>query len=290
MRVNSRARRCGVARALGECARGDIAPRASEVALSAVRAARAPSECAQGGTAQSQGCAPARLPPCRWLERSGASPASNHAQATFGYERRGRIRYRRPTIRRAGAGRARSGEFARPSWRTPRAGLRDAGDGARGPCRRDLLPVIVPSVRAVRPLAGDACEDSRASSSRPSCWPANRRDLRSPPTIASTRGSTRFGYANPGFMALGRIVEHVSGEAYDDYVKTHIFAPAGMHATAAVAWDEVAPNLAVGYGREDSAPLGLRPRRTNVSYLPFSGTPAGGGYSSVELLAVRPRE
>ncbi|MFY0533246.1 serine hydrolase domain-containing protein [Nannocystis pusilla] len=91
----------------------------------------------------------------------------------------------------------------------------------------------------------------------------------------------RFGYANPGFMTLGRIVEHASGEAYDDYVKTHIFAPAGMHATAAVAWDEVAPNLAVGYGREDSDPLGLRSRRTNVSYLPFSGTPAGGGYSTV---------
>lgn len=91
----------------------------------------------------------------------------------------------------------------------------------------------------------------------------------------------RFGYANPGFMTLGRIVEHVSGEAYDDYVKTHIFAPAGMHATAAVDWDEVAPNLAVGYGREESDPLGLRPRRANVSYLPFRGTPAGGGYSTV---------
>lgn len=91
----------------------------------------------------------------------------------------------------------------------------------------------------------------------------------------------RFSYANQGFMVLGLVIERVSGEDYDDYVQAHIFGPAGMHDTAAHDWDAVTPNLAVGYMREPTDPLGLLPRRTNVSTLPYRGSPAGGGYSTV---------
>lgn len=97
---------------------------------------------------------------------------------------------------------------------------------------------------------------------------------------------TRFAYANPGFIVLGRIVERVSGEPYDAYVERHIFAVAGMRDTRAHAWDELTPNLAVGYMRDPNDVFGLLPRRTNVSTLPYSGTPAGGGYSTaLDLLA-----
>jgi len=94
----------------------------------------------------------------------------------------------------------------------------------------------------------------------------------------------RFGYANPGFVVLGLVIERVSGERYDDYVRDNIFVPAGMRDTAAHDWDEVTPGLAVGYMRDPADALGLLPRRTNIPTLPFRGTPAGGGYSTVIAL------
>jgi D-alanyl-D-alanine carboxypeptidase len=94
----------------------------------------------------------------------------------------------------------------------------------------------------------------------------------------------RFAYANQGFMVLGAIVERISGENYFDYVQTHVFGPAGMQNTAAYAWNEVTPNLAVGYVHDENDVFALNPRRTNVASLPFRGSPAGGGYSTVQDL------
>jgi CubicO group peptidase (beta-lactamase class C family) len=95
---------------------------------------------------------------------------------------------------------------------------------------------------------------------------------------------TRFSYANQGFMILGAIVERIAGENYFDYVQNHVFAPAGMQNTASYAWNEVTPNLAVGYVHDDNDVFALKPRRTNVAALPFRGSPAGGGYSTVQDL------
>jgi CubicO group peptidase (beta-lactamase class C family) len=91
----------------------------------------------------------------------------------------------------------------------------------------------------------------------------------------------RFEYANAGFVVLGAVVERLSDESYDDYVRKHIFAPANMRDTASYEIDEAVPNRAAGYVPPDNDPFGLKPRRTNTVSLPYKGTPAGGGYSTV---------
>jgi CubicO group peptidase (beta-lactamase class C family) len=89
----------------------------------------------------------------------------------------------------------------------------------------------------------------------------------------------RAEYSNYGFMLLGRIVEVVSGQSYDDYIASHIFAPAHMTATGNKPETVRLPRRATGYlirgGQLVSA----------ADTLPWRGTPAGGGYSTVGDLA-----
>lgn len=90
-----------------------------------------------------------------------------------------------------------------------------------------------------------------------------------------------WSYSNAGFIVLGAIVESASGQNYFDYVRDHIFIPAGMKDTASYAVYDIVPNLSTGYTRFDSGdPLGIEPRRNNVMTLPMQGSPAGGGYST----------
>ena len=42
---------------------------------------------------------------------------------------------------------------------------------------------------------------------------------------------TTFSYSNPGYSLLAAIIEHVSGEPYEQYLRKNLFAPAGMDAT-----------------------------------------------------------
>lgn len=98
---------------------------------------------------------------------------------------------------------------------------------------------------------------------------------------------TSWQYSNFGFVVLGAIVERLSGESYFEYVKAHVFKPAGMTNTATYSVEEHVENLAEGYtrvGTETSDPMSLEPRKTNRETLPWKGTPAGGGYSTARDL------
>ena len=90
---------------------------------------------------------------------------------------------------------------------------------------------------------------------------------------------SRWQYSNYGFLLLGVIVEKVSGQNYYDYVRDHIFKPAGMIATASEPEDLVVAERSVGFLRRDGS--GWQP---NSDSLPYRGTSAGGGYSTVEDL------
>jgi CubicO group peptidase (beta-lactamase class C family) len=95
----------------------------------------------------------------------------------------------------------------------------------------------------------------------------------------------RFQYSNSGFIVLGAIIEKVSAMSYYDYVREHIYKPAGMSNTDAYESSVATPNLAMGYTKNDEhsdAPLAKR--KENTDSRPNRGGPAGGGYSTVEDL------
>ena len=94
----------------------------------------------------------------------------------------------------------------------------------------------------------------------------------------------RFQYSNSGFIVLGAIVEKVSGQSYYDYVKEHIYKPAGMKDTDAYEMTANTPNLAMGYTSEGRDTEAQATRHENSDSRPNKGGPAGGGYSTVEDL------
>jgi CubicO group peptidase (beta-lactamase class C family) len=57
----------------------------------------------------------------------------------------------------------------------------------------------------------------------------------------------RFGYSNSGMVVLGAIIEKASGLAYADYLRRHIFGPAGMTSSHLVQEDDVLANRSIGY-------------------------------------------
>ena len=87
---------------------------------------------------------------------------------------------------------------------------------------------------------------------------------------------TRQRYSNAGYVLLGLVIEKVSGVPYDDFVRDRIFRPAGMADTAAFPADAAIENRATGYTRDGDAWV------DNARHLPWRGTSAGGGYSTVD--------
>ena len=86
---------------------------------------------------------------------------------------------------------------------------------------------------------------------------------------------SRFAYSNYGFVVLGALIEAVTGQPYYDYVRSNVFQPAGMNSTGSLPETEDVPNRSVGYMRIGDNWM------PNTDTLPWLGTAAGGGYSTV---------
>src|SRR5215207_1618242 len=84
-------------------------------------------------------------------------------------------------------------------------------------------------------------------------------------------------YSNYGFMLLGALIEQLSGKSYYDHLAARVLAPAGMMATGFAPEDSLVPGRSVGYTRQ-LVPGALV---SSAPTLPYRGTPAGGGYSTV---------
>jgi CubicO group peptidase (beta-lactamase class C family) len=86
-------------------------------------------------------------------------------------------------------------------------------------------------------------------------------------------------YSNGSYVLLGEIIAKASGQDYYDYMREHVWGPAGMTATGYFAADEPVADLAMGYTRGED---GREPLHENVFTRPARGSAAGGGYSTID--------
>lgn len=89
---------------------------------------------------------------------------------------------------------------------------------------------------------------------------------------------TQWSYSNTGYLLLGAIMEKISGQPYEEYIKKNIYQPAGMVSTFFPELDNVNEGLADTYEKDY---LTGKPTFHNTRYYQvIKGTPAGGGFSS----------
>lgn len=89
----------------------------------------------------------------------------------------------------------------------------------------------------------------------------------------------RFQYSNTGMLLLGVVIEKASEMNYFDYIRQHIYEPAGMKNSDCYELDRPQVNLAEGY-----IPEGEGGWKNNLFMHVLKGGPAGGGYSTVRDL------
>ncbi len=88
---------------------------------------------------------------------------------------------------------------------------------------------------------------------------------------------TQWRYSNYGMLLLGVVIERVTGQSYYDYVQEHVYKPAGMTMSGSQPEDETVPGRSIGYMRSEATGAWV----PNTDTLPYRGTSAGGGYSTV---------
>ena len=77
----------------------------------------------------------------------------------------------------------------------------------------------------------------------------------------------KFAYNNSGYVLLGYLIEIVSGESYEGFIKKHIFNKAGMNHSYYASDRKVIPNRAYGYHKKETGYV----NKTLISFsVPFS--------------------
>lgn len=84
----------------------------------------------------------------------------------------------------------------------------------------------------------------------------------------------RFSYSNGGYIALGIVIEEISGMAYRDFVTSMIFRPVGMRDSGYFAMNKLPGETAFGYVEEEDG------WRTNIYDLPIIGASDGGAFTT----------
>lgn len=94
---------------------------------------------------------------------------------------------------------------------------------------------------------------------------------------------SNYEYQNPTFQLCYAIIEKVSGEPFEEYMKKHIFTPAGMDETLYFEAERNIPRMAHGYITEDN---GVTWKEYDYGEESFFATKADGGiYTSTHEFA-----
>ena len=91
---------------------------------------------------------------------------------------------------------------------------------------------------------------------------------------------SRINYSNNGYAVLGRVIEKVSGEAWDEYLRGHIFQPFGMRHTGYDRTPDL-PGRATGYLLDSGG--AYQPIAAQEALGAYA---AGGLYSTVGDMAI----
>jgi CubicO group peptidase (beta-lactamase class C family) len=92
---------------------------------------------------------------------------------------------------------------------------------------------------------------------------------------------SKWSYSNQGINTLGRIIEVVSGQRYEDFLQARVFGPLGMTDTTFYPTPAQLDRLAVTYGKKDGR---LVPPAAPISIPNYPG-PAGGLFSTAADLS-----
>ncbi|HVS71192.1 MAG TPA: serine hydrolase domain-containing protein [Phycisphaerae bacterium] len=122
----------------------------------------------------------------------------------------------------------------------------------------DYLPDYPAATRVtLRQLLTHTAGIPSADADWPKIW---RQDLTLPQLLDLTRDKpldfppgSNFRYSNAGYVLLGAVIEKASGQPYADYLRSHIFQPAGMTDTCYDSDDTVIPHRVPGYVRHADA-------------------------------------
>jgi D-alanyl-D-alanine carboxypeptidase len=99
---------------------------------------------------------------------------------------------------------------------------------------------------------------------------------------------TKFSYSNAGMVVLGAVVEQISGQKFEDFLRDNVFRPAGMKDTFYDPAQAPKDRLASLHSRfETNDPLEIEPRRESSNHRIAS--PAGSTFTTAKdmLLFIR---
>jgi CubicO group peptidase (beta-lactamase class C family) len=89
---------------------------------------------------------------------------------------------------------------------------------------------------------------------------------------------SQYAYSNAGYIVLGYLIERISGQSYDDFLKEKIFTPLGMKDTGVDSNAGIIAQRAAGYS---PGPMGV----TNAPYFSMASSIGSGAlYSTTEDL------
>lgn len=90
---------------------------------------------------------------------------------------------------------------------------------------------------------------------------------------------SKYDYSNSGYVLLGYLIERISGQRYDDFVRSRIFVPLGMKDSGYDSNTAIIERRAAGYERRRDRPL------VNADFVHMSTPHAAGAlYSTTEDL------